>query len=534
VKDSQKVFIFDTTLRDGQQCPGAGISFDKNIEYAKLAHAVGVDVLEAGFPAASALDFDIVHSIARELSPSSEAPMIAALCQLRREQVERTIDALLPAIQHRKARLHVYLPVAPALMAASLGDRATEKEWLIKELFELCSLAHKAGCEVEFSPEGYSRQGDNFDFTTDLFRAAVQAGVTIFNCPDTIGGGCWLEGENFFVHSMKRHTDIIDREFPKNEIIWSAHCHNDFGLALHNSLLAVFDGPCRQIEGCFNGIGERAGNVSLEQCILAIKHFAPLQNSEQPLYTEIKIEKLQEISDFVARWMLPRQPHFPITGDNAAKHSSGGHTNAILSDPLAYQAFDPRESGKEISFVFGPLSGGNHAQSIITAAGYVCEEDEKAQVAQFIKDYYHTRRKGVTDAEVLAAYMEYRKPIEILHFEYGKRATQSEVMLTGRFFSEEGTIHDTYEGRESALATLKKAIDRRFPGLQILNYHSESVGVGISAKSRSTITVTSEGNQTFTGVGEDDDIEISAMKALIDGTNKAFVESTFKIAKPHL
>ena len=389
-------------------------------------------------------------------------------------------------------------------------------------------LATEAGCQVEFSPEGYSRQQDNFDFTTDLLRAAAQAGATVFNCPDTIGTGCWLQGSEYFVSAMKRHAEMLRLEFPKLPIIWSTHCHNDFGLALHNSLLSVFDGPCRQIEGCFNGIGERAGNVSLEQCILAIRHFAALQDSVHPLFTDVKIEKLQEISDFVARWMLPRQPHWPITGDNAAKHSSGGHTNAILSDPLAYQAFDPRETGKEISFVFGPLSGGNHAQSIINAAGYQCTDEEKASIAQYIKDLYHTRRKGVTDQEVVAAYLEYRKPIAIEHFDYGKRAAQSEVVLSGRFFSEVGTIHDTYEGRESALATLKKAIDRRFPGLQILNYHSESVGAGISAKSHSTITVATSQNQTFTGIGEDDDIEISAMKALIDGTNKAFVELTYR------
>lgn len=523
-----RIFIFDTTLRDGQQCPGAGISFEKNLEYAHLARKVGVDILEAGFPAASALDYDIVYRIADELAPLPGSPVIAALTQLRREQIEKTIEALRPAIAYGKARLHVYLPVAPALMAASLGERSSDRAGLIKELHSLVKLAHDVGCEVEFSPEGYSKQGENFSFTTDLLRAAADAGATIFNCPDTIGGGCWMQGEEFFVEAMKRHAEIIAREFPYRTFVWSTHCHNDFGLALHNSLLAVFDGPCRQIEGCFNGIGERAGNVSLEQCILAIRHFAQLHNPQSPLTTGIQVERLQEISDFVATYMLPRQPHWPITGENAARHSSGGHTNAILNDPLAYQAFDPRENGKEIGFVFGPLSGGNHAQSIIESAGYICEEREKAEIAQYIKDFYHTRRKGVTDGEVVSAYLEYRKPIDITHFEYGKRATQSEIVLTGKFFAEQGTIHDRYEGRESALATLKLAIDRRFEGLQILNYHSESVGSGIGAKSRSTITVTSTDNKPFVGVGEDDDIEISAMKALIDATNKAYVEITFK------
>jgi 2-isopropylmalate synthase len=526
--EDKKIFIFDTTLRDGQQCPGAAISFERNLEYARIATEVGVDVLEAGFPAASKLDFDIVHTIASEFTDQRNGPIIAALCQLRIEQIECTIESLLPAVPRNRARLHVYLPVAPELMAASLGDRADDKAALVQDTFDFCSRAHKAGLEVEFSPEGYSRMGENFDFTTDVLRAAVDAGATVLNCPDTIGGGFWLQGENYFVQSMKRHAALLSQEFPKRSIVWSTHCHNDFGLALHNSLASVFEGPCRQIEGCFNGIGERAGNVSLEQCILAIKHFGPIVDPHSPFFTSINVEKLQKISDFVAKWMLPRQPHWPITGENAARHSSGGHTNAILKDPLAYQAFDPRENGKEISFVFGPLSGGNHAQSIIQERGYLCADEEKSTIAQFIKEHYNTRRKGVTDDEVLNAYIEYRKPIAVTSFDYGKRGTHSEISLEGRFFSEHGTVQDSYEGRESALATLKKAIDRRFSGLQIVNYQSESVGSGISAISRSSILLSDAQGRNFTGVGEDTDIEISAMKALVDGTNKAYIECHFR------
>jgi 2-isopropylmalate synthase len=528
-RDNQrKITIFDTTLRDGQQCPGAAITFDQNLEYAQRARNAGIDVLEAGFPDASKLDFDIVHTISAELAGYHESPTIAALCQQRREQVERTIEALSPVAPHSKGRLHMYLPVEPALMAASLGDRALDKSRLVRETHELCRLATQAGLEVEFSPEGYSRVGDNFDFTTDLIRAAIEAGATIINCPDTIGGGCWTQGERYFVRLMQRHAHLIDREYPNHRITWSAHCHNDFGLALHNSLCAVFEGPCRQIEGCFNGIGERAGNVSLEQVILAIEHFGRSVDPENPFFTSIRLAAIQELSDFVAAHMLPRQPHWPITGENAAKHSSGGHTNAILNNPLAYQPFDPRSIGKEITFVFGPLSGGNHAQAIITARGYRCDDSEKSSIAQFIKNRYATRRKGVTDAEVLSAYFEYRRPIAIESFDYGRRSNLSEISLKGRFFDVQGDIHDSYEGRDSALATLKKAIDARFPGTQIVTYQSESVGTGISALSRSTIVISTPQGTTFCGRGEDSDIEISAMKALIDGINQAFIECNWR------
>ncbi len=380
--------------------PGAGMSFEHNLRYAQLACELRVDILEAGFPSASALDFEIVHTISEQYGTSPTSPIIAGLCQLRADQVERTVEALAPSIRHNKARLHTYVPVDPELMAASLGDRADDKAQIVSDTFRFIQMAAKAGCEVQFSPEGYSRVGGNFDFTTELIRAAIEAGATIINCPDTIGGACKLEGESYFVNNMKRHADIIAREFPNHAITWSVHCHNDFGLAVENTISAVFDGPATQIEGCINGIGERAGNAALEQCVMIVKQFGEVAQTG-PCHTTADTSKIQKISDFVHSHMLPRQPHWPVSGQNAAKHSSGGHTNAILKNPMAYQPFDPQQTGKAISFVFGPLSGGNHAKSIIESNGYICGNNEKAHIAQFIKDQFKQRRKGVTDEELI-------------------------------------------------------------------------------------------------------------------------------------
>ncbi len=382
------VKIFDTTLRDGQQCPGAGMDFEHNLEYARLACALRVDVLEAGFPSASNMDFEIVRTICEEVATMDYKPTIAGLCQLREEQVIRTIESLQPLVSFGKARLHTYVPVDPELMPASLGKLADDKEKIIADLYRLTKMAVEAGMEVQFSPEGYSRMKGNFDFTTDLIRAAIQAGATVINCPDTIGGASVFEGEEYFVRKMVKHAEIMRSEFPDNNVIWSVHCHNDFGLAVQNSLNGVVDGPATQIEGCINGIGERAGNAALEQCIMIVKHFSEASGNENPYYTTVATEKLQEISDFVSQHMLPRQPHWPVSGDNAAKHSSGGHTNAILKNPMAYQPFDPKEIGKNISFLFGPLSGGNHAKSIIEEFGYICAEFEKAEIAQYIKNQF--------------------------------------------------------------------------------------------------------------------------------------------------
>lgn len=528
VGDCRRIHVFDTTLRDGQQCPGAGMNFKKNLEYAELALGIGLDVLEAGFPAASKLDFEIVHAIAERYATADSAPTVAALCQLRDEQIDRTIEALGPCVGRGRARLHTYFPVDPELMNASLGERARNKAQFVQNTHDFIRRAVAAGCEVEFSPEGYSRMRENFDFTTDLLCAAVEAGARVLNCPDTIGGSCVLEGDEYYVEKMKRHAGIIAQKYPGRPVIWSAHCHNDFGLAVINSLNGVFHGPARQIEGCFTGIGERAGNASIEQMVMIIKHFGRQHSPDAPFYTNMRTEKLQEICDFVSSNMLPRQPHFPIAGDNASKHSSGGHTNAVLKNPLAYQPFDPKEVGKEISLMFGPLSGSNHAQSIIHQFKFRCDESEKAEITQYLKDLYKERRKGITDEELLKGYFIFRSPIKVESFDYSRSANRSSVHIRGQFFGQTGDITETHEGRDSALAALKKAIDREFPGWHIQIHKSMSDREGIDANSVSTIVIVDDRNRTFEGKGEDQDIEISAMKALIAAVNNAYVTLNFQ------
>ena len=527
--DGKHIKVFDTTLRDGQQCPGAGMSFEQNLEYARLACDLRIDVLEAGFPSASALDFEIVNTIAREYGTGFNRPVITGLCQLRREQIEKTIEALSPAIKFGKARLHTYVPVDAELMNASLGDRSQDKRNIIRDTFDFVRMAVDAGCEVQFSPEGYSRVGRNFDFTTELIRAAIEAGATVINCPDTIGGACELEGEKYFVNNMRRHASMMAAEFPHKDITWSVHCHNDFGLAVQNTMNAVFQGPATQIEGCINGIGERAGNASLEQCIMIVKHFGQSAEERRNVFTTCDTSKLQQLSDFVGNNMLPRQPHWPVSGDNAAKHSSGGHTNAILKNPMAYQPFDPKEIGKQISFVFGPLSGGNHAKAIVEANGFICQEQEKAAVAQFIKDKFRQRRKGITDQELMAAYFEFRSPCAVQSVDYSKSGERSTVRVQGTFLGNAVEINHEHAGKDSALAALKAAMEAYFGNFEILNHRSHSEGVGTNAVSRSFVTIIDADDNRIEGSGSDRDIEISAMRALVDALNKSYVAKHFAL-----
>ncbi len=525
---SQQVYIFDTTLRDGQQCPGAGMSFDKNLEYARLAAGVNIDILEAGFPAASSEDYKIVESIAQMYAQMESSPKVAALCQMREEQIITTIESLKSLIPSKRARMHVYLPVDPELMRASLGSYANNHEQIHKDLHKYITMAIDAGCEVEFSPEGYSRMGDTFDFVTDVIDTAIKAGATIINCPDTIGGACYLQGEDFFVNKMKLHADIMAKRYPDKDIIWSAHCHNDYGLALTNTMASIFDGPVTQIEGCFNGIGERAGNVSLEQCIMYLKAFGYDNCENKNFHTNTRTSHIKDISDFVATHMLPRQAHWPISGENAARHTSGGHTNAILKNPQAYQPFDPKEVGKEISFVFGPLSGSNHAQSIIKEHGYTCQNNEKIEVTQFIKDYFSNRRKGLTDAEFMQAYFAYRSPIKINTYKYRKRAEITEICIDGIFNGKEKTINAKSKIGGTALTALHHALENYLSPISIESFRSQSKDKGEEALSISSISI-SHNNELYTGIGEDIDIEVSALKALVNAVNRAIVHLNFAI-----
>lgn len=526
--NSKQVYIFDTTLRDGQQCPGAGMNFEKNMEYAQLAANVNIDILEAGFPAASSEDYKIVESIAQMYAQMESSPKVAALCQMREEQVITTIQSIKSLIPSKRARLHVYLPVDPELMQASLGDYANNIPQIHQDLGKYIRMAVDAGCEVEFSPEGYSRMGDTFNFVTDVIDTAIQAGATIINCPDTIGGACYLQGKDFFVNKMVRHADIMKQRYPDKNIIWSAHCHNDYGLALTNTMQSIFDGPVTQIEGCFNGIGERAGNVSIEQCIMYLKAFGYNNSVNKNFHTNTKSHQIKNISDFVAKYMLPRQAHWPISGENAARHSSGGHTNAILKNPQAYQPFDPKEVGKEITFIFGPLSGSNHAQSIIKDHGYICENEEKFAVTQFIKDYFSNRRKGLTDTEFMQAYFAYRAPIKINTYKYRKREKITEISINGLFNGEAQVINAASKVGGTALTALHQALENYLAPISIESYRSESKDKGEDAISIASISI-SYNNKLYTGIGEDIDIEVSALKALVNAVNRTLSHNKYSI-----
>lgn len=393
--------FFDTTMRDGRQCPGAWVTDAHYFEYIALANRVGFDVIEAGFPSSSESEFWQVKEVADRAWSGEISSMIAGLCQLRRDQVERTIRSLEWAVKARKAFFHTYLPVDPKLLRASIGDidRAAE----IQKVSDFISLAVWQGMIAQFSPEGYSRVWENFDFTTDLIRSAVQAWATYINCPDTIGGASHYEGQNYYVENMRRHKEIIDREFPWNGVVWSVHTHNDLGNAVENSIWWVVNGVARKVEWTVAWVWERAGNADLLQVVMNLRQFHDKRFDTNHIDTSL----FWSIGNLVSRSMLPVQPHYPIIGANAYRHTSGGHVNALQHDSSVYHPFDPVSVGGNVSFIFGPQSGWNLAQEIVEKSGIKFEGNEKV-FAQYLKNAFPERRKGMTDGEIINAYHQWK------------------------------------------------------------------------------------------------------------------------------
>ena len=526
----KKVKIFDTTLRDGQQSPGAGMSIEDNITYANMAADLGIDVLEAWFPAASEDEFTRVKKIAESYAKREESPMVTGLCQLREAQIDATIQALEPAINVKKWRVHTYFPVDPELMEASMPADLRNEEGMPdykkieEEVYRLCKKASDAWADVEFSLEWYSKIWENFDFGTALIDAAIRWWATTINCPDTIWGAHPWQKDEYYVEKMKIHRQLMSDKYDNINITWSVHCHNDLGKAVDNSTNGVVDGGARQIECAINGVGERAGNCSLQEVVTQIF----LYWKEIGLFTDINMEHLQEISDFIAKKMLPLQPNSPITGKNAARHTSWWHANALIKNPTVYQPFNPKNVGKKgIELVFGPSSGGNHAKEIIEKFGYVCGNHEKSAIAQYIKEYYKGRYKGVTDQEVVDAYFEYRyendkKSVIINKINFSRENGSATVELFGKFF-DMTDICQTIEWEDGAFTAVKKLFDKMMPGYTVEDYKQTADGKTTGAKAIS-IAIITDGQKKFTGTGEDQDINRSAIRALVDAYNRAWIE----------
>lgn len=333
--DKDRVYIFDSTLRDAEQAPGASLNIPEKLEIAQQLARLGVDIIEAGFAVSSPVQFEAVNLIAKEV----EGPVIASLARTVQKDIDSAARALAPAA---RKRIHTFTSTSPVHMEYMLRKTPAE---VLASAVEAVSYAKKYTDDVEFSAQDASRSDQAF--LREIIQAVIEAGATTINIPDTVG---YATPEVFAVMIK----DLIENVPGAKNVIFSTHCHNDMGLASANSLAGVVAGA-RQIECTMNGLGERAGNASLEECVMAIK----VRQDYYKVHTGIKTEEIYRTSQMVSRLMgIEVQPNKAIVGENAFAHESGIHVDGLLKNRETYEIMTPESVGVTTSrMVLGRHSG---------------------------------------------------------------------------------------------------------------------------------------------------------------------------------
>jgi 2-isopropylmalate synthase len=378
MSDPARITVFDTTLRDGEQAPGFSMDVPAKLAMAHALDALGVDILEAGFPIASPADSEAV----RQIAAAVRRPVIAALARTRPLDIEEAGRALAPA---ERSRIHTFLATSDLHLQAKL--RMTREECL-QAAVDAVKLARTFTDDVEFSAEDATRS--DREFLCRVIEATINAGCTTVNLPDTVGYATPDEIREFF-------TEIITRVPNAHRAVFSAHCHNDLGLAVANSLAAI-QGGVRQVECAMNGIGERAGNASLEELVMALR----VRQDRLPYDTAIDATKLFETSQMLSRLTdEPVQCNKAIVGRNAFAHEAGIHQDGVLKDVRTYEIMRPEAVGQSAAsrLVLGRHSGRHAVQSRCEALGYTLTQQEVDQVYRGVISLGE-HRKAIADGDL--------------------------------------------------------------------------------------------------------------------------------------
>ena len=376
---SDRVIVFDTTLRDGEQAPGASMDLEQKLRVAHALTALGVDVLEAGFPAASPGDYEAVAALARYI----EGPTLCALARAHRDDIDRVTESLRPA---QRKRCHVFLATSPIHRQFKLGLSTDE---VVRRAVDAIRHARESFEDVEYSAEDAARTEP--DFLCEVVESVIEAGATTVNIPDTVGYAIPSQFAGLIMHLRRRVRGI-------EHVVLSVHCHDDLGLAVANTLAAVEAGA-RQVECTVNGIGERAGNCSLEEVVMALRTRA----DHFHLRTGIRTQELCAASRAVAKgsgFVVARNK--AVVGQNAFAHEAGIHQHGVLSNALTYEIMRPEDVGFESSqLVLGKHSGRHLLRYRLEQLGYRLDD------AQFERAFVEVKRladhkKELHDGDVAA------------------------------------------------------------------------------------------------------------------------------------
>jgi len=494
-----RIYIFDTTLRDGEQSPGASMNAAEKMRLAVQLEKLGVDILEAGFPAASKGDLDAVSQIAQKL----EKTEVTALARTSKED----IDCAWKAIGHAaKPRIHTFIATSDIHMDYKL--KMTRDE-VVKTAVESVKYARSFTDNVEFSAEDGTRS--DRDFLCKVFEAAIEAGATTVNLPDTVG---YAIPEEFsgLVKYVISHTPNI------HKAVLSVHCHNDLGLATANTLAGISSGA-RQAEVTINGIGERAGNTSLEEVVMAL-HTRP---NFLPMSSGIKTDLIYTTSRLVSMITgIIVQPNKAIVGANAFAHEAGIHQDGVLKNPMTYEIMKPETIGLRAStLVLGKHSGRHALRSRLKELGYDLSDAELKLVFKKFKELADKKKHVVDeDLEVIVTEGILRtKDIFRLEYLHVTSGTTVMPMASVRLEINGRSVRDAGYGNgpvDSVFNTIAKLTGTES---ELLRFSVSALTTGTDAQGEVTVRLTENGLIAL-GKGADPDIITASAKAYVNGLNR--------------
>jgi len=506
----ERVRIFDTTLRDGEQCPGASMTAREKLEIARQLARLGVDVIEAGFPVISQGDFDAVQTIAREV----RGPIIAGLARCVSKDIEAAGLAVRPA--GAKGRIHVFLATSKIHREFKLHKAQEE---ILRLAVEGVRLARQYTDDVEFSPEDASRTEP--EFLLQVCRAVVEAGARTVNIPDTVG---YATPDEFGALIRYLHDHVP--AFASGEAIISVHCHNDLGLAVANSLAAVRNGA-RQVECTINGIGERAGNAALEEIVMILRTRRDLFGH---LATGIRTQEILKTSRLVSRLSgLLVQRNKAIVGENAFAHSSGIHQDGILKKRETYEIMDPRDVGWGQSELPLTKHSGRHAVAVrLKQLGFRLSEKDVDEIFARFKEI-GDKKKFVYDDDLVSlvenriAEVPPTWSLEYLGFSSGNRAIPTATVQLVRHGTKVGEREVRQEAGtgDGPVHAAIRAIDR-IVGLsgQLVEYNLRAVSEGTDAMGEVTVKVRFDQGEPVVGRGASTDVVEASARAYLNAVNR--------------
>jgi 2-isopropylmalate synthase len=500
IKDKQLI-IFDTTLRDGEQSPGAAMTKEEKIRIARQLEKLGVNVIEAGFAAASPGDFDAIHAIAEIIKEST----VCSLARANENDIRRAGEAIKPAA---KGRIHTFIATSPIHMQNKL--RMTPEQ-VLERAVQAVKWALEYTDDVEFSAEDAVRS--DMDFLVQVFTAVIDAGAKTINVPDTVGYSIpALWGE--------RMQQLIARVPNSSKVVWSTHCHNDLGMAVANSLAAVMGGA-RQVECTINGLGERAGNASLEEIVMAVRTRRDVFNLETSIDTTQIVPTSKLVSTITG---YPVQPNKAVVGANAFAHESGIHQDGVLKHRETYEIMRAEDVGWGANkLTLGKLSGRNAFRTRLNELGIQLDGEEALNAAFARFKELADKKSEIFDEDLHALVSD-----DVLG-----EASESYKLVYLQVCSQTGEIpHAIVTVAEHGVEKRAESngggpVDAAFKAIEsIVNSGSElqlysvnNITSGTDAQGEVTVRL-SKGGRIVNGQGADTDIVIASAKAYLNGLNK--------------